>query len=68
MAADRLIQTQCVFCGTVHTRYIPMEKYIAWRIKGQLIQDVFPDMSSDEREILISGTCCWDAMFSEEDK
>lgn len=66
MASDWLIKTVCVFCGTEHTRYIPLEKWIEWRIHGKYIQDVFPDMSVDEREILISGTCCWDEMGEDE--
>lgn len=33
------------------------------------IQDIFPDLSADDREILISGICgsCYDKLFSEDD-
>ena len=36
---------------------------------GELIQDVFPKMSIDDREILITGThaACWDKLFPEEE-
>lgn len=35
-------------------------------VAGALIQDAFPDLSSDEREFLLTGYCpdnpaCWDA-------
>jgi hypothetical protein len=35
---------------------------------GEIIQVAFPDMSIDDREILISGThpACWNKLFPEE--
>lgn len=38
----------------------------AWR-SGELIQDAMPEVSADDRELLISGTCgkCFDEMFPE---
>lgn len=37
----------------------------AWHA-GTLVQDAFPDLSADERELLVSRTCgpCWDRMES----
>jgi hypothetical protein len=51
----------CSFCGTQYIVDLPAEKVKRWR-DGEHIQNVFPEMSPDEREILISGTCseCWD--------
>jgi len=42
--------------------------YEEWK-SGAYIQDVFPEMSREEREFLISGTTPkeWDDMFSEEE-
>ena len=33
--------------------------------KSILIQDIFPEMSSDLREMFVSGMCptCWDKVF-----
>jgi hypothetical protein len=31
------------------------ERYLTWLNEGVLIQDALPDLSSDDREILISG-------------
>lgn len=41
----------------------------SWR-DGAYAQDVFPELSVGERELLISGTCppCWDAMFGTDDE
>jgi hypothetical protein len=38
--------------------------------QGALIQDVFPDLTDDQREFLISGLLpeSWDALFPEEDE
>lgn len=51
----------CSFCGLV--KYVTvdiagLEKYRA----GAFIQDAFPRMPADVREMLISGTCpeCWE--------
>ena len=35
------------------------------RAERMLMQDIFPDLSITDRELLISGTCaeCWDKMF-----
>lgn len=51
----------CVFCGKVHTLIVDRLRYEQWQT-GSLIQVAFPDMSVDQREILISGTCpeCWE--------
>jgi len=52
--------TSCVFCGKEHITHLDKVKLQRWRA-GERIQLVFPEMSSDDREILISGTCpqCW---------
>ena len=57
----------CHCCGTTKTYLLPAAKVLAWR-GGMLIQDAFPDMSVDDREFLISGTCpaCWEQLFKEE--
>ena len=62
----------CVVCGKVHDPIIlDAEKFYRWK-SGECIQDVFPDseMTKEQREILISGTCpeCWDVLFPKEDE
>ena len=56
----------CVVCGKRHDPVIlDAEKYYRWKKAGECIQDVFPEMTKDQLEILISGTCpeCWDELF-----
>ncbi len=40
-------------------------KLKAW-VNGNKIQEVLPELSADQRELLISGTCgpCFDRMFA----
>jgi hypothetical protein len=57
-------KNQCVVCHTVHTIEVSKERYDAWQ-GGRLIQEVWPDSTSEEREIMISGTCpgCFNILF-----
>ena len=52
--------TTCVFCGKEHVAHLDPEKVRRWQA-GEKIQNVWPEMSADDRETLISGTCpdCW---------
>ena len=61
-----VITTDCPFCGKTHYIEVKAKDYLAWQ-DGELVQDAFPYLSADEREMLISGICpsCWDGMFSE---
>lgn len=59
------ISKKCIMCNTVHYMTLDADKVKRWRA-GEKIQDVWPEMSPDEREVLISGTCpkCWDELWS----
>lgn len=63
-----MVPTTCPFCG--HTTYIQCDKdaYDRWG-EGMSIQDAMPDMTPEDREMLISGICpsCWDDMFGEDE-
>ena len=59
---------RCTFCGTEHSFWLNRDRYLRWQ-GGEHVQDVFPEMSPDERETLISGTCsrCWDIHMGGDD-
>lgn len=63
-----VITTDCPFCGKTHYIEVKAKDYLAWQ-NGELVQDAFPYLSADEREMLISGICpsCWDGMFPEDE-
>jgi hypothetical protein len=59
-----VIEKTCIHCKKPARVEVPREQYEAWR-SGVLAQNAFPQLSADEREMIISGTHpeCWDAMF-----
>lgn len=58
---------QCTQCKTVATISITAAEIRRWR-GGEYIQNVKPDLSPEQRELLISGICgpCFDRLFGPE--
>ena len=57
----------CMECGTKKMLFVDADGYKRWK-DGELIQRAMPQLTNDEREILISGICgkCFDAMFEDD--
>lgn len=57
----------CPECDQPHTVTVNNKAYAAWR-DGAHIQDVMPDLSVDQREMLITGIDgpCWNRMFADD--
>jgi len=62
-----LIRKKCLSCDVAQVISVDTEGYDAWR-EGALIQNAFPYLTADEREMLMSGICgkCFDKMFMSE--
>lgn len=62
-----LLETRCPICGGINYITIKAEDYQKYK-KGALVQDAFPYLSAEERELILSGTCsrCWDKCFGED--
>lgn len=58
------VVTKCPMCGKVTLVDVRSADYDAWQ-HGKHVQDAFPYLPADEREMLITGICseCWDKMF-----
>lgn len=58
------IITACPFCGQAHSVFANERDYLDWQ-EGELVQNAFPYLSADDREMLISGCCpsCWKKTF-----
>lgn len=61
---------KCYSCEKEYNLKIDIDKWIDFKINRKsspLIQLVFPELTADERELLISGICgkCFDDIFSE---
>lgn len=61
---------KCMMCQESQVLPISSDSLFEWRMSGKFCQDYFPDLSSDQRELLISGTCgaCFDDMFSDDEE
>lgn len=59
---------RCPVCGEAETVLVEETAYDRW-VNGALVQDAFPTMDKDVRELLVSGThpACWDALFDVDD-
>ena len=61
------VVTRCPFCGHANEVEVNEIDYLDWQ-DGELVQNAFPYLSADDREMLISGICptCWDKMFGQD--
>jgi hypothetical protein len=59
----------CTVCGEYEVWSLDRKAVESWQ-GGEYIQNAFPDMSAEDRELLISGThpACWDKLFPKEDE
>jgi hypothetical protein len=62
------VTKKCPGCFQAVTIEVDKDNYFRWK-GGELIQRAFPELTPDQRELLISGTHpeCWDKMFADED-
>lgn len=61
----------CQMCGQGGVIEVRLDGFRAW-MQGALIQDAFPELDADQRELLMTGTHahCWEILwagFDEED-
>jgi hypothetical protein len=64
------VHTQpCMGCNKREKLTIPKAGYDAWIVEGEYIQVALPDLTPEERELILTGIHpkCWDDMFPEED-
>lgn len=57
---------RCRHCRESYIVPISEQEYLNWIKKGAFIQDEFPELDPNERELLISQTCdnCWNKIFN----
>lgn len=68
MSETIVIKTKpCTVCNEYEVWSLDREAVTRWQ-EGENIQNAFPDMKAEDREILISGThpACWNELFGEE--
>ncbi len=63
---DLQLELECMYCDYKEVITVHESDYITWH-NGGLIQEAFPYLSADQRELMISNTCddCWNKFFPE---
>lgn len=63
------VEVKCPFCNKLSTIFdVPKDAYDKFE-NGELVQRAFPNMSSTDREMLITGMCkeCQENIFGKEE-
>lgn len=63
------VTNRCLFCGEFEALSLDPELYARWQ-GGEHVQDVWPDWTKGQRELLITGTHpeCWDKAFGPDEE
>ena len=67
---DFPVKVHCIMCKTEHTIYVNKEDWDLYNSPNRPhIQDIFPYLSSEDRELFITGICdeCWKKTFGGDD-
>lgn len=58
---------KCRSCNETHWVDVTKDQLDKYNNKQGLIQDIFPELTPDLRELFVSKTCgdCWDEMFND---
>lgn len=67
-ATVMFLTPDCMLCGGSEMIRVRADGLAAYEA-GALIQDAFPELSDDERELIKTGThpACWDQMLPDEE-
>jgi len=62
----KAVTPNCPICGVATDVMVDFAMYKAWCNREILVQDAFPHMSKEEREVLMTGTHpdCWNIMWA----
>ena len=57
----------CIVCNQTSFVELELERVERW-VAGEHVQNVWPEMSPPQREMLITGThpLCWDSIFEDD--
>ena len=70
-----IVSAECRHCKTTDSLRVEDGPYNRWLNREGLVQDVFPDLTPDQRELLIGHRggwfiChrCWDVVFGDDEE
>ena len=63
------VTVTCPICGAESHMVLDYRSFENW-MNGELVQNAFPYLDANERELLVSGICseCWSKMFPSEEE
>lgn len=61
-------KNNCYVCGADNIITVDKVPFMMWYTGSVLVQEAFPDLHADERELIMTGihARCWDKMFEEQ--
>ena len=67
-----MIKIKCELCDQDIPVAITEGEFVDWTLNHKtlpVVQDHFPQLSAEDREMLVSGVCgkCWDRLFPDEE-
>lgn len=68
MGQDKVtVSIPCRQCGVVHKVRVGLDDLEAWQSGENLVQEAFPYLSAEQRELLLTRICsdCWNNMFGQ---
>lgn len=62
------VEVECVSCKKAITVVVPTTGYRLW-LSGELIQNAMPELTDDERELLLSHMCsqCFNSLEEDDE-
>ena len=65
-----IYEVKCPICGKVNKLNVDATKLSIYEAGLGKIQDIFPELKPEERELIQSGICntCWNDMFKEDEE
>lgn len=63
----KVLEIRCRLCNKLHRIKVNKTRYLYYLMGKGLIQDLLPENTPEERELIISQTCndCWQDLFAE---
>lgn len=61
------VRIKCESCGKEFTFPVPVDGFFDWFNDEELIQLAMPELTPEQRELLISQNCgdCWDEKYAD---
>lgn len=65
MGKQIIVSRMCPFCRKINSVWVDEESYRIWERREKNIQDIFPNLTPDQRECIMTGFHpeCWNQLW-----